>query len=289
MHKALRVGLIGAGIQQSRSPRLHMEEARAQGLALTYDLIDLTAQGLSPSALPALLAEVEAAGFAGVNITHPCKQSVIPLLDDLSVDAAQLGAVNTVLFREGRRIGHNTDWSGFAESFRRGLPDVARDRVVLIGAGGAGAAVAHACLKLGVGRLWVHDAEGERADRLAQALNARALRDLALPVIEVGAVMREVDGVIHATPMGMDAHPGLPFDPDLLSARPWVAEIVYFPLDTAFLRAARARGCRTLDGGGMAVFQAVDAFRLFTGKEPDADRMIAHFARMTGEAVLAKG
>lgn len=277
----LRVGLIGAGIQQSKSPLLHMEEARAQGLPLSYELIDLTARGLGPEALPDLLAEAEAQGFAGVNITHPCKQRVIPLLDDLSEDAAQLGAVNTVLFRDGRRIGHNTDWSGFAESFRRGLPDVAFDNVLLVGAGGAGVAVAHACLRLGVGRLWLHDADAARAEALEADLNARAGAALAVATPYLASAMAQVDGLINATPMGMEVHPGLPVDVDLLMPRHWVAEIVYFPLETALLRHAKSRGCRVLDGGGMAVFQAVAAFRLFTGREPDAGRMTAHFARMT--------
>lgn len=282
MTATLRVGLIGAGIQKSKSPALHMEEARAQGIHLRYDLIDLTARGLGPEALPDLLAMAEREGFAGVNVTHPCKQQVIPLLDSLSEDAAQLGAVNTVLFREGARSGHNTDWSGFAESFRRGLPGVARDHVLQIGAGGAGAAVAHACLKLGAGHLWLHDSDAARAATLAQDLNVRAGRPFAQATADLAAAMAQADGLINTTPMGMEAHPGLPLPPDLLTARHWVAEIVYFPLETALLSAARARGCRVLDGGGMAVFQAVAAFRLFTGRDPDAGRMIAHFARMTG-------
>jgi len=273
---AIRVGLIGAGIQRSRSPMLHMQEARAQGFALRYDLIDLTERGLGPEALPDLLAEAEAAGFAGVNITHPCKQAALPLLHDLSDDAAALGAVNTVVFRGGRRIGHNTDWSGFLEGFRRALPDAPLDRVVQLGCGGAGAAVAHACLKLGVGRLWLSDLDQTRARALADALNARAGRDFAA-IADPADVMGAAQGLINTTPMGMADHPGLPLDAALIQPRHWVAEIVYFPLETALLASARAKGCRTVDGGGMAVFQAVGAFRLFTGREPDAERMLASF------------
>lgn len=273
---AIRVGLIGAGIQRSRSPMLHMQEARAQGFALRYDLIDLTERGLGPEALPDLLAEAEAAGFAGVNITHPCKQAVLPLLHELSEDAAALGAVNTVVFRGGRRAGHNTDWSGFLEGFRRALPDAPLDRVVQLGCGGAGAAVAHACLKLGVGRLWLSDLDQTRARALAHALNARAGRDFAA-IADPADVMDQAQGLINTTPMGMADHPGLPLDAALIQPRHWVAEIVYFPLETALLASARAKGCRTVDGGGMAVFQAVGAFRLFTGREPDAERMLASF------------
>ena len=143
------VGLVGAGIQASRTPSLHEREGARQGLRYVYKLIDLEALGLDASALPDILTAAQRFGFAGLNITHPCKQAVIPLLDDLSPDAAALGAVNTVVLKDGRRVGHNTDWWGFAESFRRELPDVRRERVVQFGAGGAGAAVAHALLTLG--------------------------------------------------------------------------------------------------------------------------------------------
>ena len=99
--------------------------------------------------------------------------------------------------------------------------------------------------------------------------------------------MAKADGLAHATPTGMASYPGLPLDPDLLRAEQWVAEIVYFPLETALLKAAKARGCRTLDGGGMAVFQAVRAFELFTGTTPDAERMMAHFTQLAGQGTGA--
>ncbi|RWY38451.1 shikimate dehydrogenase [Falsigemmobacter intermedius] len=276
----LQVALIGSGIGRSRSPALHMAEARAQGFALDYALIDLQARGLSAAALPDLLAEAEAAGLSGVNITHPCKQQVMACLDEMSPDARALGAVNTVVFRNGRRIGYNTDWSGFFESFRRGLPGVPLTEVLQMGAGGAGAAVAHACLALGVGRLYLQDAAPGRAAQLAEALNARAGRTFATPVGHAAEVTPRINGLINTTPMGMAAHPGMALDPALLDPRHWVAEIVYFPLETELLRVARALGCRTLDGGGMAVFQAVGAFELFTTHKAEPERMLAHFATL---------
>lgn len=267
----VRVGLIGAGIQRSKSPLMHMEEGRAQGIDLRYDLFDLTARGLGPAALPDLLAQAEAAGFAGVNVTHPCKQAVIPLLDALSDDARDLGAVNTVVFREGRRIGHNTDWTGFAEGFRRGLPDADLGSVLQLGAGGAGAAVAYALVRLGAGRLVIHDTQPGRAAALAAALGSPR----AAAAADVAAAMAGACGLVNCTPVGMEAHPGLPLDPGLIAPGHWVSEIIYFPLVTPLLAAARARGCRTVDGAGMAVHQAVGAFRLFTGLTPDAGRIAA--------------
>lgn len=276
----LRVGLIGAGIQASRTPAMHMREGAEQGLRYDYELIDLEAVGRGVEALPELVETAERLGFAGLNITHPCKQAVIPLLHALSDDARALGAVNTVVFEKGRRIGHNTDWWGFAESFRRGLPDARKDRAVQLGAGGAGAAVAHAALILGIGELVIFDVDRGRAEVTAAGLSARFGAGRAVAGTNLPAAMDAADGLIHATPTGMAKHPGLPLPAELLAPRHWVAEIVYFPLETELLRVARARGCRTLDGGGMAVFQAVEAFRLFTGITPDADRMTRHFASL---------
>ncbi|OXH82567.1 shikimate dehydrogenase, partial [Burkholderia multivorans] len=130
------IGLIGQGIGGSLSPAMHEEEGFRQGFGYVYRRIDLDALGLTVDALPALLDAAQRMGYNGLNITHPCKQRVIEHLDELSDDARALGAVNTVLFRDGRRIGHNTDWSGFAKSFRRGLPGASLERVVQLGAGG---------------------------------------------------------------------------------------------------------------------------------------------------------
>jgi shikimate dehydrogenase len=279
---AYLIGLIGAGIQASRSPALHEHEAAAHGFRYRYQLIDLEVLGLGPDALPELLRAAELMGFAGLNITHPLKQSVIPLLSELSQDARALGAVNTVLLRDGRRIGHNTDWSGFAASFRRGLPGALIDRVVLLGAGGAGAAVAHAILTLGAGALRVFDSDRARARQLARELCGRFGAARAVAIDDLEASLVDAQGLIHATPTGMASHPGLPLSVKWLRPDLWVAEIVYFPLETALLQAARSLGCRTLDGGGMAVFQAAEAFRLFTGATPDTRRMLDHFATMGG-------
>jgi shikimate dehydrogenase len=278
---AILAGLIGSGIQASRTPSLHEREGAEQGLRLVYRLVDLETLGVGAQALPELLTAAERLGFAGLNITYPCKQAVVPLLHDLSPDAQALGAVNTVVLRDGRRIGHNTDCSGFAEGFRRGLPGVARARVVQLGAGGAGAAVAHALLREGVGRLSIKDIDSARAQALAAGLQARFGSGRAEACADLPAAMAEADGLVNCTPVGMAKMPGLPLPADLLRADLWVAEIVYFPIETALLRAARALGCRTLDGGGMAVFQAVGAFALFTGIAPDAERMLRHFAAMS--------
>ncbi|HEY0400788.1 shikimate dehydrogenase [Amycolatopsis sp. NPDC024027] len=276
------IGLVGTGIGPSASPALHEREADELGLRYLYRLLDLD---VLRRPVAEVLAAARLAGFDGLNVTHPAKQAVVAHLDELSPEAAALGAVNTVVFDRGRAIGHNTDATGFARSLTRGLPDVRLDDVVLLGAGGAGAAVAHALLSLGTGRLTVHDVDGDRGARLVEGLERKfgpgraATGDLT--------AIHHADGLVHATPTGMAAHPGSPVPAELLHPRLWVADIVYRPLETALLAAARARGCRVLHGGGMVVFQAAESFRLFTGAEPDPARMLRHFDALEGEAARA--
>jgi shikimate dehydrogenase len=270
--KKLLLGLIGTGIQRSLSPLLQEEEGRQHGLRIHYQLIDA---GID--ALPTLIAAARLMGFAGLNITFPCKQAVIPLLDDLSDEARAIAAVNTIV-RDGERlIGHNTDGSGWSWGFRRVLPNADLSRVVLLGAGGAGSACADAVLRLGARELLIFDRDRARATELAQRLGtrARASEDLA-------AAVHGASGLIHATPTGMAAFPGMPFPQEWLRPSMWVSEVVYVPLETEFLRAARRAGCAVVDGGHMNVGQAVRGFELFTGLKADPARMDAHFRSLVG-------
>lgn len=278
--KSFLVGLIGSGIGGSLSPAMHEEEGSKLGLHYVYRRIDLEALKLDVTALADLLVAAERMGYNGLNITYPCKQAVIPLLDELSDDARALGAVNTVLFKDGKRIGHNTDWSGFARAFQRGLPGASLARVVQLGAGGAGVAVAHAALTMGAQALTLFDVDAARAASLAGELQKRfpaSTVSAGNSLTSLHEALVNANGLIHATPTGMAKLPGLPLPVELLHRDLWVADIVYFPIRTELLQAAEALGCRTLSGGGMAVYQAVDAMRIFTGLEPDAERVYTHF------------
>lgn len=278
--RSIHVGLIGSGIGASRTPAMHVQEGRMNGIDYRYDLIDLSTMGLGVDALPRLMDKAEQDGFAGLNITHPCKQAATQFVDELSSDSAVLGSINTITFANGRRIGHNTDWWGFSKGFRRALPDARIDRVVLIGAGGAGVAVAHALATMGARELRVCDLDMQRAEALASQLQGKHPGCAFIPAPDIGQALARADGLVHATPTGMAAHPGIPLDVALLRPEQWVAEIVYFPLETQLLTEAARLGCRVVNGGGMAVFQAVGAFELFTGITPDAERMIRHFGSL---------
>jgi shikimate dehydrogenase len=277
------IGLIGAGIQRSLAPALQEEEGRHHGLRVHYQLIDLDAAGAGPEMLPELVRAARVMGFAGLNITYPCKQSVIPLLDALSEEARAIGAVNTVVREGARLVGYNTDGAGWSWGFRRALPDADLSRVALLGAGGAGSACADAVLRLGARHLVIVDREPARASALSERLSRHfparvsAARDAA-------AGLRDATGLIQATPVGMAAQPGMPLPEGLLRPELWVSEIVYVPLETPLLKAARRIGCRTVDGGHMNVGQAAGAFKLFTGIDADPARMDAHFRRLVAAA-----
>lgn len=273
----LRSGLLGRSILASRSPWLHEQEGRAQGLELSYELFDFTDRGMDDAQLGPLLRQLADDGFCGVNVTFPFKQAVIPLLDDLAECANAVAAVNTVAMRDGRLVGYNTDKTGFQESLAAGLPGAELEVVLQLGAGGAGAAVAHALFALGTRQLQIADLDPARAAALAARLCAQYGPNRAIPctnVIDTSAV----NGIVNTTPMGMAAHPGTAIDPALISSRHWVADIVYFPIETEFLRQAKSKGCRALDGSGMVIGQAARAFEIFTGRVADKIRMRASFA-----------
>lgn len=265
--KKLLLGLIGSPIQRSLAPFLQEEEGRHHGLRVHYQLIESDAK-----ALPTLIAAARIMGFAGLNITFPCKQAVIPLIDDLSEEARAIGAVNTIVRDGDRLIGHNTDGTGWSWGFRRVLPKADLSRVVLIGAGGAGSACADAVMRLGAQQLLVYDQDAGRAASLAKQLGARAQAAADLAKALDGA-----SGLIHATPTGMANFPGLPLREEWLRPSMWVSEIVYVPLETELLKAARRAGCPVVDGGHMNVGQAIRGFELFTGLKADPARMDAHF------------
>lgn len=283
MRKRLLVGLIGANIQGSLSPALHEDAFAAAGIAGHYHLMDL--DRLPGRRLDDLLAAVRVAGFAGVNVTFPCKEAAFALMDELSPEARQTGAINTVTVERGRMTGYNTDRLGFQRSFEEafGRGAVAGRTALLVGAGGAGRAAAFALLDLGAECLLVLDKDSGRADALVASLTSCFGRARARIATEPHPVLPEVAGVVNATQVGMRGFPGNPLPVDAIDARHWVMDVIYTPLETELVQAARARGARAAGGAGMCVHQAAEAFRLFTGIAPDLARMRRTF--MTAAAL----
>jgi shikimate dehydrogenase len=288
--EALLLGLIGDGITRSLTPPMQEREAAEHGIDLLYRPVDTAALGLTGAAaadaLPELLRWGQRLGFNGFNITHPFKQMVLDLLDEVEDSAARLGAVNTVVFAEdGRRVGYNTDFTGYLRGLRATVPDADLSEVVQLGVGGAGAAVAFALLQEGAEHLRLVDLDLSRAQERAASLQGLFPDAVvtAAPKADLEDVLASATGFAHCTPVGMHHHPGTPVDIERIPDSAWVSDVVYLPLETELVAAARGRGLRVADGGGMAVGQAVDAFTLFTGREPDAGRMARHFAELTGQ------
>lgn len=203
------VGLVGDGVTPSLTPPMHEREGDVQGLRYLYRPIDLLELGLTGESVGAILHSARTLGFNGLNVTHPCKQLVLQHLDEVSPDARRLGAVNTVVIRDGRFIGHNTDFSGFGAALAAGLPGALLDRVVQLGAGGAGSAVAYALLTAGVRTLDLVDMDPDRAAARAAELQGffPGSTVTAGTTAELPQLMRLADGLVHCTPVGMAAHP----------------------------------------------------------------------------------
>lgn len=275
----MKAALIGKGIAASLTPALHEAAGAALGIPYSYGRYDLATPEYAGWSLQKVVDAAQVAGCRGVNVTYPFKQDVMVLLDDMSPQARDIGAVNTVVFEGERRIGHNTDYLGFSAAFAQEMRGISHETVLLLGAGGAGCAVGLALIDCGAKTLWVHDKNQNAAQHLADRL--AVLRPKAS--CAVWTSQGYVDGVVNATPMGMASHPGQAISFDDVTTRHFVCDIVYFPLQTALLRDAAARGLRVMRGGGMAVGQAAETFKLFTGQAPDLSRMTQDFHDMTQE------
>jgi shikimate dehydrogenase len=276
--QALLLGLIGSPIMSSAAPAMHEAAAEALGLRAQYRLIDIP--GADATTLRKLLDGVRLLGFSGVNVTFPYKEAVIPLLDALAPGAAAIGTANTVVARDGKLTGHNTDATGFASAFRSVLGAPGDAPVALIGAGGVGRAIAFAMAEVGARAIQLFDSEASKAQALAARLSDR----LEVRVCtDVAQALKGAGGVINGTPIGMLPNRDSPVPAALLHRDMFVADAVYTPLWTPLLQAARAVGARLMTGRELCIHQAADAFRLFTGLETSRERIGAAF-----DAVIAK-
>ena len=277
--RSILAGLLGRGVGPSLTPELHEREAARQGLRYVYKTVDLDDDRLGPDHLRELLRSAVELGFDGLNVTHPITPAMVPLVDRVSPEVAAIGALNTIVVSDGLTFGHNSDVTGFTAAFQDGLPDVDLGEVLLLGAGGAGTAVAHALAGLGVRRLLVADPDAQRVQALVRSLG-RTPHEVRLDPVaphDVPTALAHAAGMVNTSPIGMAGHPGAPVDTSLLRPTLWVADIVYRPLFTDLLRDAHARGCRTLSGAGMAVHQAADTFEIITGRPADREAMFGDF------------
>lgn len=269
--KTRLLGVIGYPIEHSLSPRMHNASFKACGLDYAYVALDV-----HPDRLAEAAAGMASLGFEGFNVTMPHKEKIIPLLDDVDEIAKISGAVNTVTVEDGYLKGTNTDGAGFTEACSEAGVDFAGQRILLLGAGGAGAAVAGAMLGEGVGELVIANRTLSRAEDLkvrlekigaGVGLQTRALENLEDAVIRA-------DIIVNTTYLGMKEDDPLPLPVEGLGPEKAVCDVVYRRVgDTELSRRARDAGARVVTGGRMLLYQGVQAQRIWTGEEPDVGAM----------------
>ncbi len=262
---AVKLGLIGNSIKRSKAPRLHELAGSIYGVAVRYERLVPPDLGRD---FNEVFADCRTGGFRGVNITHPYKEQVTRLVDCDGL-ATKVGAVNTVVFGSGKPAGTNTDCSGFVAAYRDTFGEAAPGRVALIGAGGAGSAIAFALCALNARAIALTDRDPAKARGLAARLKSHH-GDMDICVEDIGSAVTGADGIINATPLGMDEHPGCPIPPEILGTQRWAFDAVYTPVETAFLSHARRAGLQVMTGFEMFLHQGIQAFEIFTGRKADA-------------------
>lgn len=269
-------GIVGWPVKHSRSPRLHGHWLKRYGIDGAY-----VPFAVAPERLETALRGLQALGCRGVNLTLPHKELALPLLDRLSERARRIGAVNTVVIEgDGRITGDNTDGFGFMANLSAGAPDwqAADGPAVILGAGGAARAVAVALLDAGVPSLRLANRTAERAERLAGDLRAMA-PGRPVEVIawdERSEALASANLLANTTSLGMSGQPPLAISLEDLPETALVTDIVYTPLETGLLAAARARGHAAIDGLGMLLHQARPGFAAWFGRDPEVDDELRH-------------
>jgi shikimate dehydrogenase len=261
------LGIFGYPIGHTLSPLMHKVAAEYHSLHLIY-----LAFSVKPADLPAALAGVKALGISGVNLTIPHKKAAIPLVDELSEEAKLIGAINTIVLTSGKLIGHNTDGQGFITSLEKDVSESPKGKtILLLGAGGGARAIAIHLALAGTKMIIIANRTLYRAQELASYLKDHSSRPsvCAIPLEKevLSPYMEEAEIIINSTPIGMSSDDPLILSGERLRPQQLVCDIVYRPLNTPLLQAAKAKGCRTLDGLGMLIYQGALSFKLWTGRD----------------------
>jgi shikimate dehydrogenase len=278
----MKLGLIGKAIMNSSSPDLHMRLGELTGISATYDLFD--ANEMPVDSLESQVRRVMAEGYRGVNVTYPWKEAALKMADQASEGARMVGAANTLVFEEGRTIAENTDFTGFVSGFRATLGERAPGRVLLIGTGGVGKAVAFGLGRLGAEEIVLLDLDEDKARQLAGELQAEGFSAAWIRPEQLEETVIRCQGLVNCTPIGHEKSPGIPLPKALIASHHWIFDAVYVPAVTEFIAAAQAAEASVMSGVSLFVFQGVDAFKCFcedatkrAAAEAQAATLFAHY------------
>lgn len=269
------LGLIGAGIGRSSSPRLHIFLGKLYGTEVDYRSIDSSM--IADFDFDATLAACAEEGFRGTNVTHPFKAVVRSRVQVADPHVARIGAINTVTFDADGWRGANTDFTGFVNAFRHRFGSAEPGTVLIIGAGGVGKAMSYSLARLGATEIWLYDIDTASADDLVATLKQAGINATAIAAADLHSAIRKADGLINGTPVGMWTNPGNPFPEEAIGGQRWAFDAVYTPVETEFLTVARARSLDIMSGYELFLFQGFDAFEIFSGISVDPALAIAEF------------
>ncbi|RUM53822.1 MAG: shikimate dehydrogenase [Marinomonas sp.] len=261
------IGLIGQSISASRSPSLHNMLGELKQLPVSYELQELDSSAVE--AFTERLSLIREKGFIGTNVTFPFKQIAVDSADEVNDSVKKVGSTNTLLLKDGKVCAFNTDYTGFIRGYRTRLADQAAGKVLMIGAGGVGRAVAFGLFEVGATELFITDLNVAGAEALAQSLNDSGYKATVIAADEVADIAKGVDGLVNCTPVGHYKTPGNPLAASAFGGQKWAFDAVYTPLDTEFLKAANAAGLTIVSGFDLFFYQALDAFEIFTGVQVD--------------------
>lgn len=280
----MKLGLIGKAIMNSSSPDLHVRLGQLTDIPTTYDLFDANEQPIE--SLDSQVKKVVAEGYRGVNVTFPWKEAAVALATRPSVGAKMVGAANTLVFENGDIVAENTDFTGFISGFRATLGERKPGRVLVMGTGGVGKAVAFGLGKLGAEDVILMDLDNAKSQQLAQELNDHGFSASTITPGKLATTVPGCDGLVNCTPIGHEKSPGCPLPAELVQAHHWIFDAVYVPAMTEFMLAAKQAGAAVMSGVSLFVFQGVDAFKLFCedeakreAAEQQSATLFAHYRR----------
>ncbi|MFT5007032.1 MAG: shikimate dehydrogenase [Paracoccaceae bacterium] len=259
-------GVIGSPVAHSKSPQLHRHWLNTHGIQGHYIPMDVSRENLEQ-----VIRTLPQMGFVGVNVTIPHKEAVMRLADQVTDRAILIGAANTLIFRaDGKIHADNTDGYGFIENLRNGISDwnPKAGPAVVLGAGGSSRAVVASLLDAGVEEILITNRTRVRADKLREDFGHRLT---VIDWVQAGNVIEEAALLVNTTPLGMVGKPELRVPLDGLRPETVVTDLVYAPLKTHLLQTAAEVGCRTVDGLGMLLHQAVPGFERWFGPRPEVD------------------
>lgn len=277
----MKLSLLGANIQKTRLPRLLEALCRRQGLRLEFDLSDSALKDDFDFDMRA--DECAAAGYCGIVITHPFKTLAIARAGEIRGIPTTLGAANSLIFKPGGWIATNTDYSGLLKAWAMEMDGAKPGTVAMAGAGGVARSIAFALINLGCERIDIFDVVPERAQAVARACDPAGTVVRAIDASRFREAVVEADGLVNATPLGMAQYPGMAFEQDAIGPQQWVFDVVYTPIETSFMQAAKGSGLRRLTGFHLFLHMGIDSFEFFSGRTIDRGTVLPSLRKLVSK------